>query len=363
MARTLLEIKDLSTGFITEGGIVKAVDGVSLTVETGQTVCVVGESGSGKSVTSLTVMRLSEYDGGQILGGEVWFQGENLLTKSQKEMRRIRGKRISMIFQEPMNALNPVFTVGDQIAEVVRMHERVTRDAAWARAVEMLRLVGIPEPVLRARQYPHELSGGMCQRVVIAMALVCHPELVIADEPTTALDVTVQAQILDLLRDLQQKFGTAIMLITHDMGVAAEMADRIAVMYAGIIVEEGTVEQIFERPHHPYTIGLLKSIPGFEGERGTELYTIRGNIPNLARLPSGCRFHPRCPFATDRCRQESPPLRKLDEGRKVACWYAEDVAAGRVTGAVTGMDVESTEAVPAELSPGDGQTAVRGAAK
>ncbi|MCL6631881.1 MAG: ABC transporter ATP-binding protein [Alicyclobacillus herbarius] len=340
MAQPLLEIRNLSTGFITEGGIVKAVDGVSLTIQPGQTLCVVGESGSGKSVTSLSVMRLTEYDGGLVLDGEIHFQGENLLTKTQDQMRRIRGKKIAMIFQEPMNALNPVFTVGDQIAEVVRLHERVSKDEAWARAVEMLRQVGIPEPELRARQYPHELSGGMCQRVVIAMALVCRPELVIADEPTTALDVTVQAQILDLLRQLQQEFGTAVMLITHDMGVAAEMADRIAVMYAGIIVEEGTVEQIFERPHHPYTIGLLQSIPGFEGERGTELYTIRGSIPNLARLPKGCRFHPRCPFATKRCQSEAPPLQELAEGRKVACWYAEQVASGQPVGVAAGSVAE-----------------------
>jgi peptide/nickel transport system ATP-binding protein len=329
MAQPLLEIRDLSTGFITESGIVKAVDGVSLTIEKGQTVCVVGESGSGKSVTSLTVMRLSDYNGGQVLGGEILFHGEDLLKKSQDEMRKIRGRKIAMIFQEPMNALNPVFTVGDQIAEVVRLHEKVSKEAAWARAVEMLRMVGIPEPEIRARQYPHELSGGMCQRVVIAMALVCRPELVIADEPTTALDVTVQAQILDLLRDLQKELNTAILLITHDMGVAAEMADRIAVMYAGALVEEGTVEQIFSRPHHPYTIGLLQSIPGLEGERGTELYTIRGSIPNLSRLPSGCRFHPRCPFATERCRQEAPPLRDLGDGRRSACWLAEEVASGQ----------------------------------
>jgi peptide/nickel transport system ATP-binding protein len=327
MAETLLDIRNLTTGFVTESGITKALDGVSFKVEKGKTVCLVGESGSGKSVTSLTVMRLVEYDGGIVLGGEILFEGEDLLKKSQEEMRRIRGNKIAMIFQEPMNALNPVFTVGDQIAEALMLHQKMSKEEAHRKAVDMLRMVGIPEPEIRARQYPHQMSGGMCQRVVIAMALVCRPALIIADEPTTALDVTVQAQILDLLRDLQRELHTSILLITHDMGVAAEMADRIAVMYAGRIVEEGTVEQIFSRPHHPYTIGLLNSIPGFEGERGTELYTIRGSIPSLANLPKGCRFHPRCPFATDRCRQEEPDLMDIGDGQLAACWHAKDVAA------------------------------------
>jgi peptide/nickel transport system ATP-binding protein len=327
MAEPLLAIRNLNTGFITESGIVKAIDGVSLAVERGQTVCLVGESGSGKSVTSLTVMRLIEHDGGIVISGDIRFDGEDLLTKSQEEMIKIRGDKIAMIFQDPMNALNPVFSVGDQIAEALRLHQNVSKQDAWRRAVEMLRIVGIPEAEIRAKQYPYQMSGGMCQRVTIAMALVCRPELIIADEPTTALDVTVQAQILDLLRQLQSEMNTAILLITHDMGVAAEMADRIAVMYAGKMVEEGTVEQIFAQPHHPYTIGLLKSIPGFDGERGGELYTIRGTIPNLSRLPSGCRFHPRCPFATEQCRAEEPTLRDVGGGQMVACWHAEQVAA------------------------------------
>jgi peptide/nickel transport system ATP-binding protein len=326
MAEPILEIRNLKTGFVTESGIVKALDGVSITIEKGQVVCLVGESGSGKSVTSLNVMRLSDYDGGIVLEGEIRFHGEDLVKKSQEDMRKIRGSKIAMIFQEPMNALNPVFTVGDQIAETLRLHKGMSKEEAQRKAVEMLRKVGIPEPEIRAKQYPHEMSGGMCQRVVIAMALVCRPELVIADEPTTALDVTVQAQILDLLRELQSELHTSILLITHDMGVAAEMADRIAVMYAGTIVEEGTVEEIFSQPHHPYTIGLLNSIPGFEGQRGTELYTIKGSIPSLANLPTGCRFHPRCPFATDKCRAEEPSLLEIGSGRRAACWYAEEVA-------------------------------------
>jgi peptide/nickel transport system ATP-binding protein len=327
MAQPLLEIRKLSTGFVSENGIVKALDGVDISIEKGQTVCLVGESGSGKSVTSLTVMRLVEFDGGVVLEGDILFEGDSLLKKSQEQMRKIRGNRIGMIFQEPMNALNPVYTVGDQIAETLRLHKGLSKEQAHKKAVDMLRMVGIPEPEVRARQYPHEMSGGMCQRVVIAMALICRPELIIADEPTTALDVTVQAQILDLLRDLQSELNTSILLITHDMGVAAEMADRIAVMYAGTIVEEGTVEQIFAHPHHPYTIGLLNSIPGFEGERGTELYTIKGSIPSLTKLPTGCRFNPRCPFATDKCRSEEPPLQDVGNGQLAACWHAKEVAA------------------------------------
>nr|WP_206529700.1 ABC transporter ATP-binding protein [Brevibacillus sp. SYP-B805] len=311
---------------MTEQGIVKATERVTITVEKGQTVCLVGESGSGKSVTSLSIMRLLEYAGGIILDGSILFHGEDLVKKTQDDMIGIRGNKIAMIFQDPMSALNPVFTVGDQIAESLMHHQNISREEAWCRAVELLRLVGIPAPEMRAKQYPHQLSGGMCQRVVIAMALACNPELLIADEPTTALDVTIQAQILDLLQRLQKELGMSILLITHDMGVAAEMADRIAVMYAGTIVEEGTVAQIFDRPRHPYTVGLLRSIPGFEGERGVELYTIRGNIPNISQLPSGCRFHPRCPHAMERCRQEEPLLREVEGGQYVACWLEEETA-------------------------------------
>ncbi|CAM3701065.1 ABC transporter ATP-binding protein [Cohnella lubricantis] len=320
MAQELLEIKDLTVGFLTEKGFVRATDRISLSLPKGQTLCVVGESGSGKSVASLAVMRLIDYAGGVIAEGEVHFQGQDLTVKSQEEMRRIRGNKITMVFQDPMSALNPVFTVGEQIAESLRLHKQLSAGAAWSRVIDMLRLVGIPDPEVRARQYPHEMSGGMCQRVVIAMALACDPELVIADEPTTALDVTVQAQILELMQKLKREMGMSILLITHDMGVAAEMADRIAVMYAGVIVEEGTAEDIFERSRHPYTHGLLKSIPGLSGERGTELYAIQGNIPRLGELPAGCRFSPRCPFAAERCFREEPPLLPTPDGHRSACW-------------------------------------------
>ncbi|MFD1176563.1 ABC transporter ATP-binding protein [Paenibacillus puldeungensis] len=324
MAEKLLEIRKLSAGFITEKGLVKATDQISLALDKGQTVCLVGESGSGKSVTSLAIMRLIDYAGGVIIEGNINFHGEDLTEKKQEEMRKIRGDRIAMIFQDPMSSLNPVFTIGNQIAESILLHQNKSKEEAWNMAVEMLRLVGIPAPEIRAKQYPHELSGGMCQRVVIAIALACNPELLIADEPTTALDVTVQAQILDLLRKLQAELGMSILMITHDMGVAAEMADRVAVMYAGAIVEEGTVQEIFDHPSHPYTVGLLQSIPGFEGERGGELYTIQGTIPPLGQLPGGCRFHPRCPHATDICRQKEPHEFLVGEDHRASCWLYED---------------------------------------
>ncbi|MUT64329.1 ABC transporter ATP-binding protein [Paenibacillus sp. NEAU-GSW1] len=323
MAEKLLEIENLTVGFQSENGVVKATDRVNLSLGKGQTVCLVGESGSGKSVTSLAVMRLVEYAGGAILEGGIGFQGEELTSRSQNEMMRIRGNKIAMIFQDPMSALNPVYTVGDQIAESIMLHQHKSKSEARRSAVEMLRLVGIPAPEMRAKQYPHELSGGMCQRVVIAVALACDPDLLIADEPTTALDVTVQAQILELLHRLQQELGMSILLITHDMGVAAEMADRIAVMYAGAIVEEGTAEEIFNRPSHPYTIGLLKSVPGLEGARGDELYTIRGQIPSLSQLPSGCRFHPRCPHVKESCKQKEPPVFQVNADHQAACWIYE----------------------------------------
>lgn len=320
MARKLLEVRNLTTGFVTEQGIAKATDRISLSVEKGKTLCIVGESGSGKSVASLSIMRLIDYAGGTIFEGSIHFNGEDLSAKSQKEMINVRGEKISMIFQDPMSALNPVFTIGDQIAESLQLHQKIGKKEAWARAIDMLRMVGIPDPDMRAMQYPHEMSGGMRQRVVIAMALICKPELLIADEPTTALDVTVQAQILDLLQRLQQELGMAIVLITHDMGVAAEMADRIAVMYAGKIVEEGSVKEIFDHPSHPYTIGLLQSIPGLEGARGEELYTIPGTIPGINNLPSGCRFNPRCSKVEDKCRQHEPALGEIRSNHQVACW-------------------------------------------
>ncbi len=331
MASPLLEVKSLVTGFFTDKGLLVAVDGVSFTVNEAETICIVGESGSGKSVTSLSAMRLIDYDNGAILGGEILFKGQDLAVLSQEEMRKIRGGDIAMIFQEPMSALNPVFPIGDQIAEAVMLHEDADPQQAMARAVEMLGLVGIPEPETRAKQYPHEFSGGMRQRAMIAVALACNPTLLIADEPTTALDVTIQAQILDLLRHLKKSFNMAIMLITHDLGVAAEMADRIVVMYAGKIVEEGTVFEIFDQPLHPYTHGLLASIPGYEGERGGRLHTIKGSIPNIAKMPPGCRFNPRCPHATEKCRVEEPPM-ETQGTHRVACWHVAAVADARRAG-------------------------------
>ncbi|AJY75697.1 ABC transporter ATP-binding protein [Paenibacillus beijingensis] len=329
MAQKLLEIENLTAAFRSQKDWVKATDNVSFSLDTGQTLCIVGESGSGKSVTSLSIMRLIDYAGGVIMEGSIRFKGEELASKEQQEMIGIRGNKIAMIFQDPMSALNPVFTVGDQIAESVQLHQNKSREEAWKAAVEMLRLVGIPSPEIRAGQYPHELSGGMCQRVVIAIALACSPELLIADEPTTALDVTVQAQILDLLLRLKEEMGMSILLITHDMGVAAEMADRIAVMYAGAIVEEGLASELFRSPSHPYTAGLLRSIPGLEGDRGEELYTIQGTIPPISQLPSGCRFHPRCPYVMDRCRNQDPGFFRLGDDHKAACWlYDESVSAG-----------------------------------
>ncbi|WP_339322818.1 ABC transporter ATP-binding protein [Paenibacillus sp. FSL W8-0194] len=332
MAEKLLEVRNLTTGFLTEKGLVKATDRISLSIEKGKTLCLVGESGSGKSVTSMSIMRLIDYANGIILEGSINFKGEDLAKKKQEELRSIRGNKISMIFQDPMSALNPVFTVGEQIAESLRLHQNKSKDEAWKEAIELLRMVGIPSPEIRAKQYPNQLSGGMCQRVVIAIALASKPELLIADEPTTALDVTVQAQILDLLQDLKEKLGTSILLITHDMGVAAEMADHIAVMYAGAIVEQGTVEEIFSNPSHPYTVGLLQSIPGFEGERGGELYTIKGTIPALGNLPQGCRFNPRCPHVMDKCRQVEPGDIQVGDEHYAKCWLFEENGKAAVAG-------------------------------
>jgi peptide/nickel transport system ATP-binding protein len=327
----LLRVSGLTTAFPARGGgTVSAVDDVSFTVGRGETVCVVGESGSGKSVTSLSVMRLIENEGGRITSGEISFEGRDLAKLDQNAMRRIRGSELGMIFQEPMTALNPVFTVGDQIAESVLLHTDSNKKQAWDRALEMLRLVEISDPGVRAKQYPHQLSGGLRQRVMIALALACDPKLLIADEPTTALDVTIQAQILDLLRDLKDRLGMSLLLITHDMGVAAETADRIVVMYAGKVIEQAGVANVFDAPHHPYTQGLLASIPGRKVSRGGRLHAIAGTIPALSDMPSGCRFHPRCPFARDVCQAEQPVLREID-GRLVACVRADEpeVAAAR----------------------------------
>ncbi|WP_374446986.1 ABC transporter ATP-binding protein [Stella sp.] len=320
-APTLLDVRDLKTYFKTEGGLFRAVDGVSFQVSRGRTLGIVGESGCGKSVTSLSIMGLVPRPPGIQAGGEILFEGEDLLKKRPAELRKIRGGAISMIFQEPMTSLNPVFTVGDQITEAITAHMAVSAAEARERAIEMLKRVRIPSPERRIDDYPHQMSGGMRQRVMIAMALACGPKLLIADEPTTALDVTIQAQILDLMRTLRDETGTSIILITHDLGVIAELADTVVVMYAGKIVESAPVGALFADPQHPYTIGLMGSIPKLEETR-TRLASIEGTVPPPFALPEGCRFNPRCPFADDRCRREEPPLRTLRDDHAVACWKA-----------------------------------------
>ncbi len=314
----LLTVKGLKTYFYTEDGVVKAVDGVDFSVRPGEVLGIVGESGCGKSVTSMSLLRLIGTPG-QIVEGEIIFGDDDLLDLSEDEMREIRGKRISMIFQQPTTALNPVFTIGNQIKEALQVHEGVSDQEAERRTEQLLAMVGIPDPRRRMQSYPHQMSGGMCQRVMIAMALACNPELLIADEPTTALDVTIQAQILDLLRDLREKIDTAIILITHDLGVVAEMADNVLVMYAGKVVEYASVNQLFADPKMPYTQGLLASIPVL-GVVTDELSTIPGTVPNLLNLPPGCRFASRCPYRMSRCDEEEPPLIKLEGNRLVRCW-------------------------------------------
>ncbi|HZH07663.1 MAG TPA: ABC transporter ATP-binding protein [Lautropia sp.] len=327
----LLEVAGLKTYFFTRDGVVRAVDGVSFSVYPGETVAVVGESGCGKSVMSLSIMRLIASPPGRIVDGRLMFAGRDLRSLSEAEMRAVRGNEIAMIFQEPMTSLNPVLTIGRQIAETLRLHRGMSRAQALERAVEMLKLVNMPEPERRVTQYPHQISGGMRQRVMIAMALACDPRLVIADEPTTALDVTIQAQILDLMRRLKEKTGSAIVLITHDLGVVAEMAQRVVVMYAGRKVEEAPVARLFAQPRHPYTQGLLKSIPHL-GEAGLgarkRLQEIPGMVPSLREAIPGCIFAPRCAYATDRCRSEYPPLEEKTPGHSVACWESDAIVAG-----------------------------------
>ncbi len=322
----LLEIKDLKTYFYTEDGVVRAVDGVNFEVYPGEVVGLVGESGCGKSVTSLSIMRLIAPPG-RVDSGEILLDGVNLLDLSEREMTNVRGNRISMIFQQPQSALNPVFKVGDQIAEVLRIHQSLGKEAGRKRAIEMLKLVGIPDAERRVESYPHELSGGMAQRVMIAMALACVPELLIADEPTTALDVTIQAQILDLMRDLRRTMGTSVILITHDLGVVAEMCERVAVMYAGEIVEQTDVNTLFDQPLHPYTLGLIGSIP-ILGEIKERLDVIPGSVPNLVNLPPGCRFAPRCQARLTHnltvCTEIKPDLIEAGPGHSVRCWLYQD---------------------------------------
>ena len=333
-AKPLLEIDNLQTHFFTAGGVVRAVDGVAWGVNTGETLGVVGESGCGKSVTALSILRLVADPPGRIVGGAIRFEGVNLLELSESEMEAIRGNHISMIFQEPMTSLNPLMTIGRQISEAIALHRGLSRRDALDQAIEMLRRVHIPEPERRVEAYPHQLSGGMRQRAMIAMALSCNPKLLIADEPTTALDVTIQAQILDLMRELQETLGTAVILITHDMGVVAENADRVVVMYAGRKVEEASADDLFERPGHPYTKGLLGSLPNLEvvartDARRARLNEIKGMVPSLANLPQGCSFAPRCGFATAECRAQFPPLSEHRPGHWVACWHADRLLEGR----------------------------------
>jgi peptide/nickel transport system ATP-binding protein len=321
MSERLLEISGLKTHFDTDDGTVRAVDGVDLTIDRGETLGVVGESGCGKTVTAMTVLKLIQMPPGRIAAGSISWLGRDLVPLGPKEMRLIRSKEIAIIFQEPMTSLNPVYTVGEQIAEVIRVHEGLNRRDALDRTIEMLRLVNIPTPERRVHNYPHQFSGGMRQRVMIAMALSCNPKLLIADEPTTALDVTIQAQILDLLGEMKSRFGMAIMLITHAMGVVAETAQRVVVMYAGRVVEEASVEQLFAQPLHPYTQGLIRSIPRIDTSVGKKqrLEAIAGMVPSLIDPPPGCRFAPRCKLAMPACIEAVPELRAVEAGHKVAC--------------------------------------------
>ena len=321
IGRTILEVRDLATHFRTDEGIAKAVGGLSFTVRKGETLALVGESGCGKSVTALSILRLVPPPG-KIVQGEIIYKGQNLSQLSAEGIRRVRGKEISMIFQEPMTSLNPVFTIGRQIAEALEVHQKATREEVFQRVLEMLRLVGIPAPEQRVHEYPHQLSGGMRQRVMIAMALICNPAILIADEPTTALDVTIQAQILALLNRLQNELRMSVILITHDLGVVAQNAHRVAVMYAGRIVEFADVDELFDRPLHPYTIGLFESLPSMH-DRRARLRAIPGTVPDPARIPGGCPFHPRCPIGDKHCVDKVPQLEELRPRHWVSCWKAK----------------------------------------
>jgi len=320
MASSLLQVHDLRTHIFTREGVVRAVDGVSFQVEKGKVLGIVGESGCGKSMTALSLMRLIPSPPAKIVSGEILFNGQDLTKLKEPEMRKLRGDRIAMVFQEPMTSLNPVFTIGNQIAEILKIHRGMNRTESWKRAGELLDRVGIPDPERRLREYPHQLSGGMRQRVMIAMAIACEPALIIADEPTTALDVTVQAQILRLLQNLSSTFGTALILISHDLGIIAETAHTVAIMYAGRIVEYAPTEKLFAHPQHPYTLGLLKSVPQFHGEKKSRLDAIPGMVPKLSELPKGCTFHPRCPFVIDKCLQQEPELEDKGAEHFARCW-------------------------------------------
>lgn len=325
---TILRVNNLHTHFHTDDGVVKAVDGVSFSLEKGELLGIVGESGSGKSVTSLSIMGLIPQPPGFFPAGEVWFEDQDLMRASERTLQHIRGNQISMIFQDPMTSLNPYLTVERQLTEVLELHKNLTRRQARQRSIEMLERVGIPDAAARIRSYPHQFSGGMRQRVMIAMMLLCEPKLLIADEPTTALDVTIQAQILELMKDLQRDMGTSIILITHDLGVVAGMADRLLVMYAGRVVESGDVDSVFNQPQHPYTRGLLRSVPRLDGAKQQQLVPIPGLPPDLSALPSGCPFRPRCELAVERCAQEYPPVTTLGAPERFTrCWRAADLGA------------------------------------
>jgi oligopeptide/dipeptide ABC transporter ATP-binding protein len=326
----LLDVRHLSTQFTTRGGVVRAVDDVSWDVRAGETVALVGESGCGKSVSALSVMRLVSQPAGRIVAGEIWFKGKDLLRLSEEEMRRVRGREIAMVFQEPMTSLNPVLSVGRQLTEGLEIHLGADPARARARAEELLQMVGIPDPARRLSQYPHQFSGGMRQRMMIAMALACEPSLVLADEPTTALDVTIQAQILELMKTLSRRLGVAMLIITHNLGVVARYADRVNVMYAGRIIEQGTARELYARPRHPYTLGLLRSVPRLDEARRARLDPIEGQPPDLSRLPPGCAFAPRCAYRVERCLGERPMLRPAgDDGHVSACWEIERLVDGR----------------------------------
>jgi oligopeptide transport system ATP-binding protein len=329
----LLQVKNLKTHFFSDDSVTKAVDGVSYEVEAGETVALVGESGCGKSVSSLSVMQLIPQPPGKIVDGEIIFDGRDLLSLSSEEMRRMRAKEIAMIFQEPMTSLNPVITIETQLTEAMTLQLGLTSAQAKTKAIELLERVGIPEPATRLKQYPHEFSGGMRQRVMVAMALSCEPKLIIADEPTTALDVTIQAQILDLMKDLASERDMALLIITHNLGVVARYADRINIMYAGRIIERGTCKDIFANPRHPYTLGLLESIPRLDQPKGSKLIPIPGQPPNLAELPPGCSFQPRCRFAQEKCSAEYPDTTDLGNGHLSACWEVDNFRAVAESGA------------------------------
>ncbi|MDT7943078.1 MAG: ABC transporter ATP-binding protein [Dehalococcoidia bacterium] len=320
MAEPLLKVRNLSTYFFTEDGVVRAVDGVSLDIHRGEIVGLVGESGCGKTVTALSIMRLIPSPPGRIVSGEIWFEGVDLLKLDDDGIRSIRGHKIAMVFQEPMTSLNPVLTIGRQLTEPLEVHLKMEPRQARARAIELLEMVGIPEPHKRIDSYPHQFSGGMRQRVMIAMALACSPRLLLADEPTTALDVTIQAQILELMTQLTRELGTAVLIITHNLGVVARYAQRVYVMYAGKVVETAPAMELYHRPHHPYTLGLLRSVPRLDQGRKARLEPIEGFPPDMVHMPPGCAFHPRCPFRTERCQVEGPPLVAVGPEHMVACW-------------------------------------------